>query len=188
MAHGQATIQALLGGLLKNRQLVSSMRRVMVLSLWEQVVGGLIAQKSWPDKMHDGVLTIGVTSHTWAQELHLLKPQILARYRQLLGRSAIKDVEFRVMRRKARPSGNDDGERVAPLHPQRGEVLPPAPVPEHMLATVHNPEVRDLLGPAFARLRAEREWKREHGWARCDACARVFHGAHCPHCGPRKLT
>ncbi|MHB9133490.1 MAG: DciA family protein [Armatimonadota bacterium] len=182
MAHGQASIQGLLGGLLKNRHMVASMRRVMVMSLWSHVVGDLVAQKSWPEKVADGILTVGVSSHPWAEELHLLKSQILARYRQLLGRSAVKDVEFRVGRRKLR---KEDAERVAELalHPAPEEQLPTQPVPGHLFAGVQNPEVRDLLTPMFARLRAQRDWKHEHGWARCATCQRIYHGASCPHCG-----
>jgi len=181
MAHGQASIQALLGGLLKNRQMLSSMRRVMVMSLWEQVVGKIVAQKSWPEKVVDGVLYIGVTSHPWAAELDLLKPQILSRYRQLLGRSVLKDVVFRVARRKAR---KDEALEVGiVLHPAPNETLPAQPVPGTLLDGVTNPEVRNLLAPLFAKMRAEREWKREHGWARCTACGRVFNGTTCPHCG-----
>ncbi len=181
MAHGQTSIQALLGGLLKNRRLLGSMRRVMIMSLWEQVVGAIVAQKSWPEKVTDGILYIGVTSHPWAAELHLLKPQILARYRQLLGRAALKDVDFRVTRRRARKDEGTEPRII--LHPAPNEALRPQPIPGHLLAEIHNPEVRDLLGPMFAKLRAERQWKREHGWSHCTTCHRIIHGTVCPHCG-----
>lgn len=183
MAHGQESIQSLLGGLLKDRRMLSSMRRVMVMTLWEQVVGDLVAQKSWPEKVNDGVLTIGVTSHTWADQLYLLKPQILTRYRQLLGRSILKDVEFHISRRNAhreKPMGMSPALKPAP-----DEKLAEQPVPREVFAGVQNPEVRELLTPAFARLRAERQWKHEQGWVRCAACRRVFHGSTCPHCGGR---
>lgn len=183
MAHGQESIQSLLGGLLKDRRMLSSMRRVMVMTLWDQVVGDLVAQKSWPEKVNDGVLTIGVTSHTWADQLHLLKPQILSRYRQLLGRSILKDVEFHISRR--RPQHEQPAEQGPALHPARGEKLNEGPVPNEVFAGVQNPEIKELLGPAFARLRAEREWKHEQGWVRCSNCRRVFHGSTCPHCGGR---
>lgn len=182
MAQGQESIQTLLGGLLKDRRMLASMRRVMVMSLWDQVVGDIVARKSWPEKVTDGVLTIGVTSHTWADQLHLLKPQILARYRQLLGKSALKDMEFHVSRRKMQKDKLPETYSIRPLP---GEELPQQPVPGQLFAGVQNPEIRDMLGPAFARLRAEREWKREHGWVRCSACHRVFHGDACPHCGGR---
>lgn len=181
MGHGQASIQTLLGGLLKDRRMLDSMRRVMVMSLWEQVVGELVAQKSWPIKVEEGILHVGVTSHTWADELHLLKPRIVARYRQLLGRAALKDVEFRVSRRK-KEALPETGPAV-PLRPTPTERPPDQPAPGEVFARVENPEVRELLGPAFARLRAERQWKHEHGWVRCTNCLRVFHDAQCPHCG-----
>ena len=182
MAFEQATIKSLLGGLLKNRQLVAGMRNVMVMSMWPHVVGELIARKSWPEKVADGVLTVVVTSHPWVEELRLLKGQILSRYRKLLGRAALKDVEFRVGRRKD-AKGSEDGRSRIPLHPPREERLPMQPVPVTVLAGVTNPEVRDLLAPAFSRWRAERDWKQEHGWSRCGACQRIFHGSACPHCG-----
>ena len=184
MLNGQTSIQGILGGLLKNRQLVSSMRRVMVMRLWEQVVGGIVAQKSWPEKVADGVLTVGVTTHAWVEELNLIKPQIIARYRQLLGRNILRDVEFRVARRKARKE--DTMRQTAPaLYPLPGEAVTVKPVPMQVFDGVSNPEIRELLTPAFARIRAERERKRDHGWGRCSTCQRVFHGPTCPHCGGR---
>jgi|GEM_PF-1242889 len=181
MAHGQASIQSLLGGLLRDSRMVASMRRVMVMTMWEQVVGELVARKSWPEKVNEGVLTVGVTSHTWADQLHLLKPQILSRYRQLLGRSILKDVEFRVTRRK--PARKETPGECLPLHPPPGEELPEDPAPAELFDGVQNPEIKAMLGPVFARLRAERQWKYEQGWARCAACRRVFHGKVCPQCG-----
>lgn len=174
----------LLGGLLKNRHLVASMRRVLVMSYWEQVVGQMVAQKSWPESVQDGVLTVGVTSHAWAAELQLLKADILSRYRQLLGRSAIKDVTFRVGRRRPRQT-DDQLVSVVALHPAPGEQIMPLPPPQDVFDGVSNPEVRDLLGPVFAKLRAQREWKQEHGWVRCPCCQRIYHGLQCPQCSSR---
>ncbi|MHB9024970.1 MAG: DUF721 domain-containing protein [Armatimonadota bacterium] len=188
MSQGQASLQTLVGGLLKNPKLVSSMRRVMLMSLWPQVVGELVAQKSWPEKVADGVLIVGVVSHAWANELHLLKAQIIARYRKLLGRTSLRDVEFRVQRRK--PRGQDEQAGVTPtLHPAPHEKLPLQPVPTDLFAGVTNPEVRDVLAPMFARLRAERAWKQQNGWSRCTSCQRIFHGPHCPQCqGTREAS
>lgn len=180
MASGQASIQALLGGLIKNRQLVASMRRVMVMSLWERVVGPVVAQKSWAEKVKDNVLTVGVVSHAWASELQLLKTQILSRYRQLLGKSILKDIEFHVSRRKHRVTA--EGRAIIPLHPSPGETLPANPVPDIILSDVSNPEIRELLGPLFSRLRAKRSWKEEHGWGQCKTCHGVYYGESCTHC------
>ena len=187
MLSSQESIQGLLGGLLKNRQLLPSMRRVMVMRLWEQVVGDRVAQKSWPEKVVDGVLKIGVTTHAWAEQLNLFKPQILTRYRELLGRGAVKDVEFRVARRRVRK------EELPPLThtlaPAHGATTPtPHPVPMQVFDGITNPEIRDLLAPAFARMREARERKRGDGWGRCAACQRIIYGASCPHCGGKPET
>jgi predicted nucleic acid-binding Zn ribbon protein len=182
MNYGQAPIGNILGGLLKNRHLVADMRRVMVLSLWERVVGELVAKKAWPEGVDDGVLTVAVTTHAWAQELDLLKPQILSRYRQLLGRNALRDVRFRVGRRRKSPEPAPAP--IPPLHPTREERLSTEPVPGDLLSDIGNPEVRTLLGPVFARLRAARAWKQEHGWTRCPTCHRVHARAACPYCTP----
>ena len=176
-------MQTLLGGLLKNRQLVSSMRRVMVMTLWDQVVGEVLSRKSWPEKMAaDGVLTVGVKDHSWAEELRLHKVQIISRYHLLLGNSALNDVNFRVSKRKSRLPIMEEKKSII-LHPTPADPLPSLSEPDEMLREVTNPEVRDLLTPRFARLNAERKWKEAHGWARCDDCERIFHGATCPHCG-----
>lgn len=181
--HGQEPLHNLISGLLTNRQLVSTMRRAMVMSLWEQVVGPAAAHRSWAEKVTDGVLTVGVSSHSWAEELNLLKPQILARYRQLLGQSVLKDVLFRVGRRRTHK--NDDRGKSLALRPRALERPALQAVPVAVFDGVTNPEVRDVLTPFFARIRAERERKREDGWSRCSACSRVFNGEQCPHCGER---
>jgi predicted nucleic acid-binding Zn ribbon protein len=185
MQAGHASIQTLLGGLMKNRNLVGSLRRAMVLTLWDQVVGEVVARKSWAETMADGVLTVGVVNHTWAAELELLKPKILANYRQLLGRSSVKDVIFRVGARRNRRRDATPHPPVR-LRPDSREELTMQPLPGELLSGVQNPDVRNLLGPVFARLRAERTWKEEHGWRHCDACDRVYHGAQCPTCQPKE--
>jgi hypothetical protein len=98
-----------------------------------------------------------------------------------LGRAILKDVTFRVGRRKAVASATATSETVL-LHPRAGEALVSVPLPTSILSGVSNPEVRELLAPVFARLCAQRAWKREHGWAHCSACNRIYHGLRCPDC------
>lgn len=186
MISRQASIQSLLGGLLKNRSLVVSMRRVMVMSLWPQVVGEMAAAKSWPEKVIDGVLYVGTTSHAWCVELQLLQDEILARYHRLLGRSAVKEVSFRVARRRNYTTTTE--RQRMPLNPRPNEKLATEPVPDSLFSTTENAEVRELLTPLFARLRAQREWKIQHGWVNCPNCKKIVHGNTCPFCGSETLV
>ncbi len=177
----QLKLDEVLGTLLKNKRFAANLRRVMVLTMWKQVVGPLIAQKSWPVRISDGVLQVRVSSHAWCDQLHLLTPQILERYNTLLGRASVKKIEFRQGSRSK--VGVEDPHSLHPLFPPRGEAIPAAPPETDPLAHITNPEVRAALAPGFARLRATRAWKEAHGWTRCEACGKVYHlTAGCPWC------
>ena len=177
----QLKLDAVLGSLLKNKRFAANLRRVMVLTMWKQVVGPLIAQKSWPVRISEGTLHVGVSSHAWCDQLHLLTPQILERYKTLLGRASVKKIEFRVGRRSK--AGGEDPHSLHPLNPPHGEKLPSPPPETDPLAHITNPEVRASLAPGFARLRATRAWKEAHGWTRCATCGKVHHlSAGCPWC------
>lgn len=49
---------------------------------WKDVVGPLLAEKSRPLKIDNGILYIAVSNNSWMQELVLLKSRIHARYRR----------------------------------------------------------------------------------------------------------
>jgi hypothetical protein len=46
---------------------------------WRRAVGERLAQKTHPERVSDGVLTVRVPSSTWAQELSLLSEVVLER-------------------------------------------------------------------------------------------------------------
>jgi Dna[CI] antecedent, DciA len=46
---------------------------------WRRAVGERLAQKTHPERINDGVLTVRVPSSTWAQELSLLSEVVLQR-------------------------------------------------------------------------------------------------------------
>jgi Dna[CI] antecedent DciA-like protein len=51
------------------------------LADWKRAVGERLAQKTYPERMQDGLLTVRVPSSTWAQELSLLSEVVLERLR-----------------------------------------------------------------------------------------------------------
>ena len=60
---------------------------------WKNYVGALLAEKSRPLKIDNGILYVGVSNSSWMQELVLLKSRILKRYRQELN-LGITDIIF----------------------------------------------------------------------------------------------
>jgi Dna[CI] antecedent, DciA len=51
----------------------------ITLADWRRAVGERLAQKTHPERINDGVLTVRVPSSTWAQELSLLSDVVLQR-------------------------------------------------------------------------------------------------------------
>ncbi|HRY83452.1 MAG TPA: DUF721 domain-containing protein [Candidatus Cloacimonadota bacterium] len=60
---------------------------------WKDAVGPLLAEKSRPLKVENGILYVAVSNNSWMQELVLLKSKILARYRREPG-LGINDIIF----------------------------------------------------------------------------------------------
>jgi predicted nucleic acid-binding Zn ribbon protein len=67
------------------------------LDRWPEVVGEMLAAKSWPDRYTRGTVWVAVQGSAWAQELRLMKPKILERLRDMSGDPEMfTDVRFGV--------------------------------------------------------------------------------------------
>ena len=108
----------------------------ITLADWRRAVGDRLAQKTHPERIADGILTVRVPSSTWAQELSLLSEVVLQR----LGAAGhrVQKLRFQV--------GTG---RVAPDPPVT--VVRRAPLPAWLLATlarIDDPELRDAIAEA----------------------------------------
>jgi predicted nucleic acid-binding Zn ribbon protein len=65
-----------------------------VQAVWREAVGERIAARAWPLREHDGVLTVGCTAATWAQELDLLQDELRARLNSALGSQPVRGLRF----------------------------------------------------------------------------------------------
>ena len=68
-----------------------------VQSVWSQVAGDAIAAEAQPVSERDGAVTVACRSATWAQELDLMGPDLLARLNAALedaGAPAIGRLRF----------------------------------------------------------------------------------------------
>jgi predicted nucleic acid-binding Zn ribbon protein len=64
---------------------------------WEEVVGTMLAARSWPDRYDHGVLWVAVAGSAWAQELRLMKTTILRKLCDLAGQPRLfVDIRFGV--------------------------------------------------------------------------------------------
>lgn len=84
-----------------------------LLGRWGEVVGDQVAQHCTPETFDDGVLVVRTDSTSWATQVRLLVPQLLARLGAELGEDVVREV------RVLGPSGPGFG-RGARRVPGRG--------------------------------------------------------------------
>ncbi|MEN6444698.1 MAG: DUF721 domain-containing protein [Candidatus Cloacimonas sp.] len=56
---------------------------IHIFLYWKEVVGELLASKSYPEKLENGVLFVAVQNNTWMQELILIKDEIISKYKSI---------------------------------------------------------------------------------------------------------
>jgi len=62
---------------------------------WDEIVGERIACETQAEIVRGKTLFVKVTSPIWAQELSFLKPEIMKKLRQEIGRGVITDIRFK---------------------------------------------------------------------------------------------
>ena len=70
--------------------------RGRVLLSWSEIVGKRVASKTRPYLFKKGTLYIAINSATWAQELNLMKTNLINNINSFLGEKTIKDIRFKL--------------------------------------------------------------------------------------------
>lgn len=63
---------------------------------WDEEVGAAIAARAQPSGYHRGILSVRVTSHSWMQELQMMKDTLRERLNRRLGQELIRDIYFTI--------------------------------------------------------------------------------------------
>ncbi|MBI5576572.1 MAG: DUF721 domain-containing protein [Deltaproteobacteria bacterium] len=140
-----ARISDFLEELLSGQGFASIAWTVRLRAAWPGIVGPLLSEKTSPLKLKNGVLTVLVQNHAWAQELHLKKPFMIEQANTALGTDSVKDIRFSV---GSLASGEEDGREA---ERQRKEPLPLVPDPEGMEG-IADPETRRILRSIARRI------------------------------------
>lgn len=121
--------------------------QVRLLRSWEKIVGPLLGGRTSPGKIRNGVLTIFVPNHTWAQELQLSKPALLKRIQSAVGEEKVREIRFSVDSGICPPAATkvveEAGGSPAPgadAHCDSAMAIPPDGLEE-----VRDPETREIL-------------------------------------------
>ncbi|MFZ4509235.1 MAG: DUF721 domain-containing protein [Fimbriimonas sp.] len=92
----------MLGDAVEQSEILRAARARTVLERWPEVVGNALAERSMPDRYVKGVVYVAVTGSAWAQEMRLMREDLLHRMHEIAGeRGLFTDLRFGV--RPVRP-------------------------------------------------------------------------------------
>jgi predicted nucleic acid-binding Zn ribbon protein len=63
---------------------------------WDEVVGAAIAQNTRPEAIKGKLLLVKVSSAPWMQQLQFLKPELIEKLNQTLGKELVEDIRFQI--------------------------------------------------------------------------------------------
>lgn len=75
----------------------AAVRECLKLRYWEEVVDERVRKYVEPFKIRNGTLYLSVVSSAWAQELSLLKKEIVRKFNERAGEEIIRDIRFKVI-------------------------------------------------------------------------------------------
>lgn len=171
-------LQGALSRALKGLNLELRMREARAMALWPDIVGAVTAAKARPLYVNRGTMVVGVTSSAWANQLNLMKDQILAGLESRVGPGVIRDLRW-----KSGPV--EDGTLPVPGMPFKLKKRPPSDLdvslPETELAAIRHQVEQIPDGKLAARIeqtllaQARRRHRlRANGWSPCRRCGVLF--------------
>jgi predicted nucleic acid-binding Zn ribbon protein len=91
-----APIREVLNKILKPADLHQLEFLARVRQVWEHHISELLAHHTKLVDFNKKTLYVEVAANAWMQELHFLKPRLLAAMQRHLGEHVIKDIKFRL--------------------------------------------------------------------------------------------
>ena len=140
-----APLSSILDAFLESLRIPHVAFLVALRKRWPEIAGPLVSRNATPLSLRNGVLTIVVRNHAWAQELRMSKTTMIGRIRETVGeRIPVSDVRFTV--------GSLDPVEEAEGPPREEPPFPDGPDPEG-LSAVADPETRESLRALHRRSR-----------------------------------
>ena len=138
------SLAAVLKKVLKNKGWEKKVREHRVFEVWEDEVGGPIAENTMPKSVSRGVLFVIAKSSVWVQELTLKKPEILKRLNQRLGGELIKDIKFA----QGEITTKEDGEKPGK---SRGRIEVDRKIVDDYTKEIDDEDLRKIIGDVLSK-------------------------------------
>jgi predicted nucleic acid-binding Zn ribbon protein len=160
---------------LANQDLDAGLRPHMAKARWEEVVGPLLASVTEVEKVIGGSeLVVRAKNSVWANELTLLKGDILQRLNRALGEPTITDIRFKA--NGLTPAAPASLSRKASVTPCAADLdgIPIGAEEESRISAiaeaVEDDELRAKIRRSLIRAAQSTLWKQTHGWRPCESC------------------
>ena len=90
-------LQQLVPGVMQRLGLENRLQQAQISQRWPELVGSDIARHAQPVTLKNGLLVVAVDHPVWLQELSRYhKPLLLQKIRDRVGKTAIRDIAFRI--------------------------------------------------------------------------------------------
>jgi len=86
----------ILPGLLKTCRRQSDAELAQIWDLWETIVGKMVAENARPAPFKGKLILVHVESPAWIHHLQFLKPDLIRKINEALGKSLVEDIKFKV--------------------------------------------------------------------------------------------
>ena len=164
----------------------------LIIAHWRDAVGSKVARMVKPYRFERGVLYVYTDSSTWAQEISLLKSDLIWRLNRKLGGDIVSDIRCRIgaPRTTATKQRTKQTKRIIPSQKEIREInLPPQTLSriEDTANIITDEELRILVKRTLILHAKLKIWREKHGFKFCQKC-NEFYGPWeevCPICRAR---
>ncbi len=160
-------------GFLQGQELAQILRPHLAKARWAEVVGPQVSGVTQVSAVRDGVLIVRVKNSVWANELTLLKDDMLRRLNAALGGRVLTDIHFqagglgRVPKKTVKiPDETPDEAELARIVLSR-EVRARV---EAALIGITEEALRERIRRTMTRAARIQEWRQRRGWLPCRRC------------------
>ena len=157
----------------RDQELAAALRPHLAKAHWAGVVGPQVAGVTQVEAVKSGVLYVRVKNSVWANELTLLKDDMLRRLNLKLGGRVLTDIHFKASGlakakktadRAKSPVPTDAELARTPLTKRAAAGIDAA------LAEIRDDALRGRIRGIMLRAARTEEWKRRQGWEICRRC------------------
>lgn len=160
-------------GFLQGQELSAVLRPHLAKACWAEVVGPQVAGVTQVAAVCDGVLVVRVKNSVWANELTLLKDDMLRRLNTTLGGRVLSDIHFQAGGLGRVPKKSVPAPPEIPTAAELARIVLPGEVKtrvESALADITDDALRERMRRTMTHAARTREWRGRQGWVACPRC------------------